>query len=118
MIDTTSINKKLPPGSFLVVYCLALDQTSFLESGVRAVLGHGTETLGRHLHCHVLVNLRDVDTSLLEVWLASNFPARVKLRRTSAVTVAAAHLGFLAGNVTLLCHKIMNVKCGYPTTGL
>ena len=42
---------------------------------------------------------------LLEIGLTLNFAARIKLRRTSAVTVASADLGFLTRNVALLGHK-------------
>lgn len=36
--------------------------------------------------------------------MTANFSARVKLRRTSAVTVSSSDLGFLPSDITLLCH--------------
>jgi len=58
----------------------------------------------------MLVKLRDENTPLLEVWLASGLSTRVKLRRSRTVTVAAPDLGFLAGDVTLLCHINLGVS--------
>jgi len=52
----------------------------------------------------VFVNLGNVDSFLLEVWLTLNFSARVKLRRTSAVTVSSTDLGLFPSNVALLGH--------------
>ena len=82
-----------------------LDQTSLLEGSVGTVLSDGTQTLGRDLDGHGLTELRNEDTLLLEVWATTDLAARIELRCTRTVAVAATDLGLLAGYFTLLGHS-------------
>ncbi len=69
------------------------------------VLSDGAQTLGRDLDGHGLTELGNEDALLLEVWATTNFTARIELRCTRAVAVAATDLGLLAGYFTLLGHS-------------
>ncbi len=84
---------------------LCLDQSSRLEGLVGAVFGDGAEALSRNGEGNALTKLGYKNTLLLEVGAASYLATRIKLRRTSAVAVAATHLGALAGDVALLSHR-------------
>ncbi len=52
----------------------------------------------------MLIKFWNEDAALLEVRLTADLATRIELRRTCAVRVAAANLGFLARNFALLCH--------------
>lgn len=83
----------------------SLDKTSSFESLVRAVFCDCTKSLGRNVHGHMLVDFGYENTLLLHVWRTTNLPARIKLRCTSAVRVAATDLGGLAGYFTNFSHR-------------
>ena len=67
------------------VGCLLLDETSLLESCVRAVLVDCLDSASRDVKIHSLLQLRNINTLLLEVELTSNLTSWVKLGSTSAV---------------------------------
>ena len=76
-----------------------------------SILGDRAESLRGDIDRYVLIKLWYIDALLLQVGLTTSLAARIKLRRTGAVTVAAADLGLLAGDITLLSHKSQ-----HPTT--
>ncbi len=83
---------------------LLLDELGFFECFESAVLCYGAKTFGRDGHGHGLFNFWYVNTSLLEIRSALGFARRIKLSRTGTVTVLAADLCLLAGNVANFCH--------------
>ena len=101
------------PGFF---FYTSLYKSRFFQRCVRPVFCNGAQSFGGHFDCDVGINLRHVDTLLLEIWLSLRFSAGIKLRRTGAVTVATSDLGFLPGNFTLLCHTALDlVRVSYHT---
>ena len=84
-----------------------LDQLGFSECLVGTVLGNCSKAFGGNFYSDSLIKFCDIHSLLLEIWCSFSFPRRVELGRTSAVTVLAPDLGLLAGDVALLCHKVV-----------
>ena len=91
-----------------------LDQAGFFKGCIRSVLSNISQPLGGNVNCHVLVEFWHIDSLLLEIRLASYFSARVKLRRSSAVTITTPNLGFLSSDVAFLCHKSRYITMRFP----
>ena len=74
-------NKELPFGSSL----FRLNNPRFLEGGKSAVLLDSLEAFHGEVKDNCLPELGDVNATLLEVSLATDFTSGVKLRRADAV---------------------------------
>lgn len=72
---------------------VSLDYLRLLEGGECAVLLNVAHALGADIDEDILAELRDEDTTLLEVRLAADLARRIKLRRTGTVRVPPADLG-------------------------
>lgn len=66
------------------------DQTSFAECGICAVLLDSAETASRNVDAHRFLDFRDVNTLLLEIWVATNLTARIELRCTGTVRISSS----------------------------
>ena len=84
--------KNDPEGSFFLTERFGLDNPSFLECLVCAVLCDGLEASGRYADNHRFVNFGYKNTLLQDVGLATCLPCRVEFSRTRTVAVAACHL--------------------------
>ncbi len=77
-----------------------VNKTCLFKSGVRAILGNHAKRLCREGNGHCSIEFRYKNALFLKVWAAAHFSARVKLRRTCAIAVAAAYLRALSGYLT------------------
>ena len=67
-----------------------LNYSRLLEGSVCTVLLDGAESASRDGDDDSLLELRDIDALLLEIWVATNFATRVILCCTSTVRVSSS----------------------------
>lgn len=77
-----------------------LNQTRFLQCGVRPVLVDGFDGFGRDGNGNGLLEFGNINTLLLQVQLAAVDAGWIELRRAGAVAVAAGALGTAFGDGT------------------
>lgn len=82
-----------------------LDNSCFLECGVRAVLLYVAHTLGRDVDEDCLAEFRNEDAALLEVRLAAHLSGWVELGSTRTVGVPSANLRALSCYCAFACHS-------------
>ena len=107
-MERASYSNKKSPEAFasglFIEFLKILNQFRLLQCFVCTILIHSSESLSRNVDSYEGINFRNEDALLLNVWSTTNFAARVKLRRTSAVWVAATNLGGLTSDLTYFCH--------------
>lgn len=91
----------------LLLISTLLDDSGLLESGVSAELGDGADAAGRYVENEGLLELRDVDTLLLEVRILAYHASRIELRRTGAVRVPAGDDRSFFGYCADFCHIVI-----------
>lgn len=82
-----------------------LYETGFLESGEGTVLFDGAEAAGRDIDDDGLFEFWHVHALFLHIRVLSNSAARIELRRTSPVGIAAADDRSLIGDCAYFSHK-------------
>lgn len=82
-----------------------LDNLCLLEGRKGAILLNSLQTLHRDVDDDGLAELRDVDTTLLEIGLSADLARRVELRRTDAIRVPPADLRAFTSDFTSSCHS-------------
>lgn len=88
-------------------FSFCLDNVCFLECCVCSVFCDCSKTFCRNLNDYVLIKLSYIDSLLVEVWCTLCNSRRIKLRRTSAVTVFSTSLGLFSRDFTLFCHIVV-----------
>ena len=88
-MERASYSNKKSPEAFasglFIEFLKILNQFRLLQCFVCTILIHSSESLSRNVDSYEGINFRNEDALLLNVWSTTNFAARVKLRRTSAV---------------------------------